>query len=67
MDHDNEADMARDASLAYRDTDEGGRRVYCLMCLKHRGTYGQTVITVYRKLGITRKSIERHLVTKGHI
>ncbi len=67
MDHDNEADMVRDASLAYRDTDERGRQVYCPVCLKHRGIDGHAVIIVYRKLGINRKSIGRHLVTKKGI
>ncbi len=53
--------------MAYRDTDKGGRKVYCPVCLKHRGSDGHAVITMYRKLGITRKSIGRDLVTKGHI
>jgi hypothetical protein len=59
--------MARDACLTYRDTDERGHEVYCLVCLKYKGSDGLVVITVYLRLGITRKSIGRPLVTKGHI
>ncbi len=59
--------MVREAGLTYRDTDEGGREVYCLVCLKYRVGDGPVMITIYRKLGITRKSMGRHLGSKGHI
>ncbi len=59
--------MAKDAGLEYRDMDEGGHEVYCPVCLNYRGSDGPEVIKVYRKLGITRKSIGRHMVTKRHI
>ena len=67
IDHDNEPDMVKEAGLAYRDTDEGEREVYCPVCLQYRVGDGPVVITVYRRLGITRKSIARHLGTKSHI
>jgi hypothetical protein len=31
--HRNEADMVRDAGLAYREIDDNGREIYCLVCL----------------------------------
>jgi hypothetical protein len=31
--HRNEANMVRDVGLAYRETDENGREIYCPICL----------------------------------
>ena len=33
--HRNEADMVSDADLAYKDTDDNGREIYCPICLTY--------------------------------
>jgi len=40
----NEVDMAKDAGLAYRETDEIGREIYCLVCLTYCGSKGDVGI-----------------------
>ena len=67
--HRNEADMVRDAGLAYRATDEEGSEIYCPICVKYGGKDGahrDNVITRYPKLGATRKAIGRQLKTARH-
>ena len=48
-----EADVVRDAGLAYRDTDEHGREIYCPACLAYygnKGYVGITNIALYQQL-----------------
>ena len=66
MDHVTVPDMVRDSSLAYRDTDEEGREVYCPVCLKYRAGDGHEVVRVPERLHAARKAIARHLGTQRH-
>ena len=64
--HRNEVDMGKDADLAYRETDETGREIYCPVCLTYCGSKGDVGIASYRKLNVTKACIERHLSTFRH-
>jgi hypothetical protein len=66
QDHRNVPDMVRDFGLAYRDTDNDGREVYCPVCLKCRGGEGREVIKVYASPSASRKAIGRHVATQRH-
>jgi hypothetical protein len=57
-------EMFRDSGLAYRGTDDGGREVYCPVCLKYRAGDGHEVVSVFARPSVTRKVIARHLATK---
>ncbi len=62
----NEADMVRDAGLAYRDCDDNGREIYCLVCQLYGGKEVNVPITTYPKLHVTKKAIGRHMITTRH-
>ena len=66
MDHSTVPDMVRDAGLAYRDTDDGGREVYCPVCLKYRAGDGHEVVRIFERLSVNMKQIARHLATQRH-
>ena len=67
QDHRNEADMVRDAGLAYRETDESGREIYCPICLTYYGGKGDVGIASNMKLHVTKKCVARHLGTAMHM
>ena len=68
--------VVRDTGLAYRDTDNNGREVYCPVCLKYRRGVGHEVIKVYaslcaspkkeRKKSLTRRASKGHRVLSGY-
>jgi hypothetical protein len=66
QDHRNPADMVRDAGLAYRETEESGREIYCPICLTYCGGKGDVGIASHRKLHVTKKCVARHLGTAMH-
>jgi len=66
IDHSTVPDMVRDSGMAYRATDDGGREVYCPVCLKYRAGDGHEVLNVPGRLSVARKSIARHLATQRH-
>ena len=47
--------MVTDAGLAYKDTDEKGREIYCPVCLTYCENKGFVVIGSYPKPHITKK------------
>ncbi len=47
--------MVRDAGLAYPDTDDNGRRIYCPVWLTYCNNKGYVVITSYPKLLVAMK------------
>jgi hypothetical protein len=55
--HRNLPDMVRDSGLAFPGTDDGGREVYCPVCLKHRGGDGKAVVNVSSHLGATLRIV----------
>jgi hypothetical protein len=58
--------MVRDSGMAYRATDNGGREVYCPVCLKYIVGDGHEVLNVPERLSVARKSIARHMATQRH-
>jgi hypothetical protein len=50
-----EADVVRDAGLAYRDTDAHGREIYCPTCLTYCDKKSYIGITSFPKLHVTKK------------
>ncbi len=50
-----EANIVRDAGLAYRDTDDHGREIYCPTCLACCNKKGYIGITSFPKLHVTKK------------
>ena len=61
-----ETNVVRDAGLAYRDTDDHGREIYCPTCLAYCGNKCYVGITSFPKLHVTKKTIGRHLGTARH-
>jgi hypothetical protein len=64
--HQNETDMVRDAGLAFRDTDDGAREVYCPVCESFKESDGNQVIKLFPRIGESRKAIGRHLESQAH-
>jgi hypothetical protein len=67
-DHQNEADMVREAGLAYIVAECEGREVHCPICLQYRVGYNRVsvTVTVFHKLCYTKRAIGRHLNTHVH-
>ncbi len=66
MEHNNVSDMVKDSGLAFRDTVDEGRVVFCPVCVKFRVGEGSDVIKTYQRLFETRKSIARRLGSLRH-
>ncbi len=59
--------MVKDVGLAYRETDESGREIYCPICLTYCGGKGDVGIACNKKLHVTKKCVARHLDTTMHM
>jgi len=64
--HRNEANMIKDAGLAYWEAKGNGREIYCPVCLEYCGSKGDLGIGSHKKLHVTKQCVARHLGTARH-